>query len=140
VIAADAAHPASWWDGEPYDRILLDAPCSASGILRRHPDVRWLRRRGDLATLAGLQHRLLEALWPLLRPGGTLLYVTCSVFPQEGEHLIHTFLGRHPDAVREPLYWAWPDGSRESVSHLFPCAEAAREHDGFFHARLIRRP
>jgi 16S rRNA (cytosine967-C5)-methyltransferase len=140
VLAADAGVPASWWDGEPFDRILLDAPCSASGILRRHPEVRWLRRRGDLTTLVDTQHRLLEALWPLLRPGGTLLFVTCSVFPQEGEHLIQAFLSRHPDALREPLHWAWPDGSVEPVSHLFPRAGPAREHDGFFYARLIRRP
>ena len=140
VLAADAAQPAAWWDGRPFDRILLDAPCSASGILRRHPDVRWLRRRGDLATLAATQRRLLESLWPLLRPGGTLLFVTCSVFPQEGEQVIKAFLKRHPDAVQDPLDWAWPEGSRESVSHMFPCADPAREHDGFFHARLIRRP
>jgi 16S rRNA (cytosine967-C5)-methyltransferase len=140
VMAADAADPASWWDGEPFDRILLDAPCTASGILRRHPEVRWLRRRGDLATLVATQQRLLEALWPLLRPGGTLLYVTCSVFPQEGEHLIQAFQNRQTDAVREPLHWAWPEGSAEPVSHLFPCAGPTREHDGFFHARLTRRP
>lgn len=140
VLAADAAEPECWWDGEPYDRILLDAPCSASGILRRHPDVRWLRRRGDLATLAQTQQRLLEALWPLLRPGGTLLYVTCSVFPEEGEQMIRAFLNRHADAHQEALSWTWADGSCEPVSQLFPLAQPAREHDGFFHARLTRRP
>ena len=140
VRAADAAQPEQWWDGEPYDRILLDAPCSASGILRRHPDVRWLRRRGDLATLTQAQHRLLEALWPLLRPGGTLLYVTCSIFPQEGEQMIQAFLKRHPDALRESLSWAWPDGSSDPVAQLFPSDRPPREHDGFFHARLSRRP
>lgn len=140
VRAADAAQPEQWWDGEPYDRILLDAPCSASGILRRHPDARWLRRRGDLATLTQAQHRLLEALWPLLRPGGTLLYVTCSVFPEEGEQMIQAFLKRHPDALREPLFWAWPDGSSDQVAQLFPSDLPPHEHDGFFHARLSRRP
>ena len=140
VRSADAADPARWWDGEPYDRILLDAPCSASGILRRHPDVRWLRRRGDLATLMRTQQRLLDALWPLLRPGGTLLYVTCSVFPEEGEQMIRAFLNRHSDALHEALSWAWPDGACEPVSQLFPLAQPAREHDGFFHARLTRRP
>lgn len=140
VRSADAAEPDRWWDDEPYDRILLDAPCSASGILRRHPDVRWLRRRGDLATLMRTQQKLLDALWPLLRPGGTLLYVTCSVFPQEGEQMIRAFLERHPDALREALFWTWPDGSREPVAQLFPLAQPNREHDGFFHARLTRRP
>lgn len=140
VLAADAAEPERWWDGKPFDRILLDAPCSASGILRRHPDVRWLRRRGDLATLAQTQQRLLEALWPLLRPGGTLLYVTCSVFPEEGEQMIRAFLNRHPDALREALSWDWADGSRETVTQIFPLASPSREHDGFFHARLTRRP
>lgn len=140
IKAADAAEPTRWWDGEPYDRILLDAPCSASGILRRHPDVRWLRRRGDLATLMQTQQRLLEALWPLLRPGGTLLYVTCSVFPEEGEQMIRAFLNRHPDALREALSWDWADGSRETVTQIFPLARPSREHDGFFHARLTRRP
>ena len=80
--AADAATPARWWDGRPFDAILLDAPCSASGIVRRHPDVRWLRRPSDLAALAATQARLLDALWPLLAPGGRLLYCTCSVFRQ----------------------------------------------------------
>ncbi len=82
--AADAAQPAQWWDGRPFDRILLDAPCSASGIDRRHPDIRWLRRAEDIDTLAAEQRTLLDALWPLLAPGGRLVYATCSVFPQEG--------------------------------------------------------
>ncbi|MFZ9407342.1 MAG: 16S rRNA (cytosine(967)-C(5))-methyltransferase RsmB [Burkholderiaceae bacterium] len=140
VTPADAARTDTWWDGEPFDRILLDAPCSASGILRRHPDVRWLRRRGDLATLMQAQQRLLDALWPLLRPGGTLLYVTCSVFPEEGEQMIQAFQRRHSDALREPISWAWPDGSSEPVAQLFPSDQFPREHDGFFHARLSRRP
>lgn len=94
----DAAEPAGWWDGRPFDRILVDAPCSASGILRRHPDVRWLRRRGDIATLCRDQRRMLAGLWPLLRPGGKLLYATCSVFRDEGEQIIADFLADRPDA------------------------------------------
>nr|WP_310732194.1 hypothetical protein [Methylibium sp. T29-B] len=94
--AADARHVAAWWDGRPYDAILLDAPCSASGIVRRHPDVRWLRRASDLDALASTQAALLDALWPLLRPGGRLLYATCSVFKAEGAHQIDAFCNAHP--------------------------------------------
>ena len=85
VVVADAAQPKTWWDGQLFDAILLDAPCSASGIVRRHPDVRWLRRGSDIAQLAAIQKNLLKTLWPLLKPGGRMLYCTCSVFRQEGE-------------------------------------------------------
>lgn len=98
TLAADAGEPAAWWDGRPFDAILLDAPCSASGIVRRHPDVRWLRRAGDIAALARTQARLLDALWPLLKPGGRLLYCTCSVFRAEGQDQIDAFLQRQPGA------------------------------------------
>jgi len=97
--ACDAATPAQWWDGRPFAAILLDAPCSASGIVRRHPDVRWLRRPSDLPALAATQARLLDALWPLLAPGGRLLYVTCSVFRSEGSGQIDAFLQRAGDAA-----------------------------------------
>jgi len=97
--AADAATPGQWWDGRPFAAILLDAPCSASGIVRRHPDVRWLRRPSDLPALAATQARLLDALWPLLAPGGRLLYVTCSVFRSEGSAQIDAFLQRAGDAA-----------------------------------------
>lgn len=92
--AADARHAAAWWDGRPFDAILLDAPCSASGIVRRHPDIRWLRRPDDIAALARVQAELLDALWPLLAPGGRLLYATCSVFRAEGQAQIDAFLQR----------------------------------------------
>jgi len=139
VRAADAARPQTWWDGRPFDRILLDAPCSASGIVRRHPDARWLRRRGDIATLVQQQARMLEALWPLLGPNGKLLYVTCSVFPEEGEAVVQRFIGARTDCVREPLTWRWADGVCEPVAQLFPQSGAMREHDGFFYACLTRR-
>jgi 16S rRNA (cytosine967-C5)-methyltransferase len=139
VLAADAARPADWWDGRPFDRILVDAPCSASGIVRRHPDIRWLRRRGDIATLAAQQRQMLEALWPLLRTGGKLLYVTCSVFPDEGDAVVGRFVQTHPDCVRLPLDWAWPGGRREPVAQLLPRSGATREHDGFFYACLTKR-
>ena len=94
LLAADAGDPAAWWDGVAFDAILLDAPCSASGVVRRHPDVRWLRRASDIPALARAQARLLDALWPLLAPGGRLLYCTCSVFKAEGEAAIDAFLQR----------------------------------------------
>jgi 16S rRNA (cytosine967-C5)-methyltransferase len=100
LVAADAAHLPAWWDGRPFDRILLDAPCSGSGVVRRHPDIKWLRRAADLPRLAAQQRRLLEALWPTLAPGGRLLYCTCSVFPVENEAVLETFLADHPGARR----------------------------------------
>ena len=138
---ADAADPASWWDGRPFAAILLDAPCTASGIVRRHPDVRWLRRAGDVAALAATQARLLDALWPLLAPGGRLLYCTCSLFRSEGSEQIDAFLQRHHDAA---LAVAPP-----SPGHLVPLpdndttsptAGPSRTADGFFLALLERHP
>lgn len=134
ILAADAALPAQWWDGEPFDAILLDAPCTASGIVRRHPDVRWLRRESDVAQLAAIQARLLKALWPLLKPGGRLLYCTCSVFKAEGEAQIQTFLAHNTQARLLP-----------SPGHLlpyFPVGSDAvtdnqvSDHDGFYFALL----
>lgn len=138
VRAADAAEPAGWWDGRPFDRILLDAPCSASGIVRRHPDARWLRRRGDIATLVHAQRRLLGALWPLLAPGGKLLYVTCSVFPDEGEAVVEGFVRETAGCVRLPLEWGGSDAPREPIAQLLPRSDATREHDGFFYACLTK--
>lgn len=137
VRAADAAEPSAWWDGQAFDGILLDAPCTASGIVRRHPDVRWLRRASDVGQLARQQARLLEALWPLLKPGGQLLYCTCSVFKAEGEQQIQAFLAHHKDAQLSP-----------SPGHLLPAAGGQTAHlpdnlhsenDGFFYARLRKR-
>jgi len=139
VRAADALRPQAWWDGRRFDRILLDAPCTASGIVRRHPDVRWLRRRGDVATFAIQQLRMLQALWPLLVPGGKLLYVTCSVFPDEGEAVVSRFVRETADCLRLPLTWTWPDGRSEPVAQLLPRSDGSREHDGFFYACLTQR-
>lgn len=138
VLTADAANPAAWWDGKPFDAILLDAPCSAAGIVRRHPDVRWLRRDSDIAALVAIQRALLEALWPLLKPGGRLVYATCSVFKAEGQDQVQAFLSRHTDARLQP-----------SPGHLLPGqASAPGEfndnapggHDGFFYARIDKAP
>ena len=137
--AADAGDPAGWWDGTPFDAILLDAPCSASGIVRRHPDVRWLRRSTDIAALAATQDRLLDALWPLLAPGGRLLYSTCSVFRAEGQARIDAFLQRQPEASMA--------ASPPSPGHLLPLPDNGGERpehglgdaaDGFFHALLVK--
>lgn len=106
-ICADAADVSRWWDGQKFDRILIDAPCSASGVIRRHPDIKLLRQPDDLAELAKTQKRLLDALWPLLAPGGVMLYVTCSIFPQENSLVINEFLKNHPEAASPPLAVDW---------------------------------
>ena len=138
--AADAGEPARWWDGRPFDAILLDAPCSASGIVRRHPDVRWLRRASDIPALAATQARLLDALWPLLAPGGRLLYCTCSVFRAEGEEQIDAFLQRQASAFIA--------ASPPSPGHLLPlpdnpgrpsAAAPGAVGDGFFLALLEKK-
>lgn len=99
---ADAADISAWWDGQPYDAILADVPCTASGVVRRHPDIRWLRRAPDIAQTAALQRRIVDALWATLKPGGHLLYATCSLFPEEGEEQAAAFAARHADATRLP--------------------------------------
>lgn len=137
VLTADAVHPQAWWDGAPYDAILLDAPCTASGIVRRHPDVRWLRRETDIAQLANLQSRILKALWPLLKPGGRLLYCTCSLFLEEGSQQIQTFLTHNTDALllTSPGHLMPQNGAKvNTVPDNMPC-----DHDGFYYALLEKR-
>lgn len=134
VRAADAGEPAAWWDGRPFDAILLDAPCTASGIVRRHPDVRWLRREGDVARLAQQQARLLQALWPLLKPGGRLVYCTCSVFRAEGDGQIQAFVAHNSEALLQPApghLIPQPGGQGDPVRE-----NQAGDHDGFFYAVL----
>jgi 16S rRNA (cytosine967-C5)-methyltransferase len=103
VLAADASNPGEWWDKRRFDRILLDAPCSATGVIRRHPDIKLLRRESDVRPLAGLQSKMLEALWALLQPSGRLLYVTCSVLAEENDGVIGNFLATHADAREDRL-------------------------------------
>lgn len=134
TVAADASQPATWWDGQAFDAILLDAPCSASGIVRRHPDVRWLRRDTDIAALARTQDAILQALWPLLKPGGRLLYCTCSVFKMEGQDRIDAFLQRTPDAQALPA----PGHLLPVVEYLDPTGQD--RGDGFFYALLTKAP
>jgi 16S rRNA (cytosine967-C5)-methyltransferase len=130
--AGDAATPAGWWDGRPFDAILLDAPCSASGIVRRHPDIRWLRRPTDIGALVRTQAALLDALWPLLKPGGRLLYATCSLFRTEGQAQIDAFLQRlGPGQARlDPASPGHLSGLPDNGSHQVPPPSA----DGFFYA------
>ena len=136
VLTADAAQPDAWWDGELFDAILLDAPCSASGIVHRHPDIRWLRRPTDIDTLALQQDRLINALWPVLRPGGRLLYCTCSVFRQEGDERIKTFVAHNTDATLQ----ASPGHLLPSKSANLPVLDdnAECDDDGFYYALLAK--
>ncbi|WP_447553981.1 16S rRNA (cytosine(967)-C(5))-methyltransferase RsmB [Vreelandella sp. EE22] len=136
LIHADAAER-DWWSGALFDAILLDAPCSGTGVIRRHPDIKKLRRQSDIKKLAKLQGTLLDNLWGLLRPGGTLLYATCSVLPDENARQIEAFVGRTPDAhVTTPTDVAWGVASGHG-RQLFSQQDS---HDGFFYARLEKRP
>ena len=131
LIAADVQALPGWWDGKPFARILADVPCTASGVVRRHPDIKWLRRTVDIARFASQQRALLDALWQVLASGGKLLYVTCSVFEEENTRQIDDFIARHADARRLPLSKAvCSDGIPEG--QLLP----DNEHDGFFYALL----
>lgn len=140
VLVADAGQPEQWWysanQGQKFDAILLDVPCTASGIVRRHPDVRWLRRESDIEQLAEIQSKILDAVWPLLKNGGRMLYCTCSVFKSEGDEQIKAFLARNKQAQLLP-----------SPGHLIPGTEVqgsalldngAGDHDGFFYALLLK--
>lgn len=125
LAKADAAETGSWWNHGMFDRVLVDAPCSASGVVRRHPDIKWLRQPGDIGRFAEQQQRLLEALWKVLGRGGKLLYVTCSIFREENQERIGGFAARHPDAL---VLGAMP--GRDGL--LLP----DHEHDGFYYALL----
>ncbi|MFY8044669.1 MAG: 16S rRNA (cytosine(967)-C(5))-methyltransferase RsmB [Rhodoferax sp.] len=137
VIVADAGDVSAWWDGRLFDLVLLDAPCTASGIVRRHPDIRWLRRESDIDQLAATQRHLLNALWQLVDVGGRLLYCTCSLFRAEGDEQVQAFLANNTDAILLP-----------SPGHLLPSSGATTgvvvdnslgDHDGFFYALFEKR-
>lgn len=134
---ADATRD-DWWDGAPFDAILLDAPCSATGVLRRHPDGKWLRKKGDIARLAQQQRTLLDALWRKLSPGGTLVYATCSVLREENERVVATFIAAHGDAVAEPVPPAWKEKGMECTPG-FQLLPTDHGPDGFFLCRLRRK-
>jgi 16S rRNA (cytosine967-C5)-methyltransferase len=132
---ADAADPSTWWDGRPFDRILADVPCTASGIVRRHPDGKWLRRESDIASMTAQQQRLLHGLWPCLAPGGRLLYVTCSLFDEENAAAVSRFVDAHSDAVHSVP--SFPAGVQALGGQLLPGSRGAEHnHDGFFYAVL----
>jgi 16S rRNA (cytosine967-C5)-methyltransferase len=138
VRHGDASRAEEWWDGVQFDRILADVPCTASGVVRRHPDIKWLRRERDLAGFGAQQQRILDSLWPCLRREGLLLYVTCSVFRDENDAQVASFLERHPDALREPL--ALPAGPGTDGGRLLPGDWGpAHNHDGFFYALVRKR-
>jgi 16S rRNA (cytosine967-C5)-methyltransferase len=132
LVVGDAANPQDWWDGQPFDRILLDAPCSALGVIRRHPDIKLLRRAEDIKSLQALQENILHAVWPLLAPGGIMLYATCSILKQENEQQIEAFLAEHADAVELPIDAAW--GFAGCHGRQIMTGESAM--DGFYYARL----
>ena len=119
---AGYASPSDWWDGQSFDRILADVPCTASGIVRRHPDIRWLRRKGDAAQLATLSAQILDNLWKMLRPDGKLLFVTCSLWPQESEAQAAAF------AVRNQAR------RLQAPGQLLPTMRGLNDHDGLFYA------
>ena len=135
VQPGDATQPDAWWDGRPFDRILLDAPCSGTGVIRRHPDVKVLRRPEDVDAMAGRQGAMLRALWPLLARGGRLLYATCSVLSRENESIVGSFLAEQADAeaVRIDAAWGRPAGAGRQI---LPGEDAM---DGFFYAALAKR-
>ncbi len=128
----DATEPSGDWAQGPYDRILLDVPCSATGVIRRHPDIKWLRRPGDIEALGARQAQMLDAIWPLLAPGGTLVYVTCSLLPDENERQMRAFLSRHRDASEVPITADW-GLARTSGRQTLPTVGGG---DGFYFARL----
>lgn len=135
LIQADAGDPADWWDGRRFDRILLDAPCSGTGVLRRHPDIKLLRRAADVPVLAASQRRLLEALWPLLARSAKLLYATCSILPGENQSIIEDFLAGHGDAEALPIAADW--GRDQGLGRQILTGESAM--DGFFYALIRKR-
>jgi len=134
LVAADAIDTKRWWDGTPFDRILIDAPCSGTGVVRRHPDIKWLRRVSDVRALARIQQQLLETLWPLLAPGGRLVFATCSILRSEGHEVVNHFLQRHPQAQVQPC--DLPVGTPDDAGWRIP---PGGDWDGFYYA-VLQRP
>jgi 16S rRNA (cytosine967-C5)-methyltransferase len=131
-LPGDAAEPDTWWDKKLFDRILLDAPCSASGVIRRHPDIKLLRRPEDIQSMAALQWRLLTALWQLLKIDGILVYSTCSIFPEENVKILNRFFAEHPEAQEHKIEAQWGEAC-EIGRQIFP---GMHSMDGFYYARL----
>ncbi len=134
LLCADAADSRQWWNGQPFDRILLDAPCSATGVIRRHPDIKYHRKPEDIPKLVATQQHLLNALWSTLKPGGLLLYATCSILPEENEQQMESFCRAHSDAKLQPITIKVSSGATNGLQ-LFP---RSNEHDGFYYAALCK--
>ncbi|WP_419832450.1 16S rRNA (cytosine(967)-C(5))-methyltransferase RsmB [Endozoicomonas atrinae] len=138
VLCGDATDPDSWFPGKQYDHILLDAPCSATGVIRRHPDIKLLRKAEDIDALAQLQQKILKAIWPLLKPGGTLLYATCSIMPQENHLQIEGFLSETPNARLLPIEGQWGHNTGFG-KQLFPGnGVSMNSGDGFFYSLMVK--
>ncbi|MEP0355522.1 16S rRNA (cytosine(967)-C(5))-methyltransferase RsmB [Paraglaciecola sp.] len=133
IIIGDASDPSRWWDNKQFDRILLDAPCSATGIIRRHPDVKWLRKAADIGVLVELQKQILDAIWLTLKPGGTLLYATCSILPEENHQQISQFLSRTHNARLDESFCH--DSVNKPGQQILP---GEQQMDGFYYARLVK--
>jgi 16S rRNA (cytosine967-C5)-methyltransferase len=136
VIAADAADSKTWWDGQQFDRILLDAPCSGTGVIRRHPDIKWLRKASDIDVLVSLQQKILKEIWSLLKPGGTLLYVTCSILPQENKEQIINFMQANTDAE---LLSIDCNNQSEQETIGWQILSGEENMDGFYYAKLLKK-
>jgi 16S rRNA (cytosine967-C5)-methyltransferase len=140
IIAGDASKPGEWWNGVPFDAILLDAPCSATGVIRRHPDIKLLRRASDIDDLSARQERILGALWPLLAPGGRLLYVTCSVLAAENDDVARRFLDAHDDAIEDVVL---PNNNIRDLMRKKACGyqvlPGTADMDGFYYACFIKK-
>jgi 16S rRNA (cytosine967-C5)-methyltransferase len=140
VVTEDALVPDHWWDGELFDRILVDAPCSATGVIRRHPDIKFLRRANDIPKFAQRQNQLLESLWPLLKPGGRILYATCSLLQQENAGVVSGFLGRHTDAIEiKSLGGEVLDTVLDLPGPGYQLLPGAPDTDGFYYALMERQ-
>ncbi|WP_293000504.1 16S rRNA (cytosine(967)-C(5))-methyltransferase RsmB [Nevskia sp.] len=139
LVHHDAADTAGWWKGKKFDRILIDAPCSGTGVIRRHPDIKWLRRETDIPTMAAQQLRLLRALWPLLKPQGVLVYATCSILKAEGEDVARAFMAEQPEAVEQVIdpspYAMWGEDCG-----LGRRIEPGGDFDGFYYVRWVKVP
>lgn len=131
LICEDVSQVSRWWDGQLFDRILLDAPCSATGVIRRHPDIKWLRRAEDIDALVALQRQILRVLWKILKPGGTFLYATCSVLPSENIQQMQAFLIEHADAQLDPIHST--EHPQQPGWQLLPGEQGM---DGFYYCRL----
>ena len=130
LIVGDATQPETWWNKKHYDRILLDAPCSATGVIRRHPDIKWLRKADDIEKLSELQQQILKNIWPLLKSGGTLLYATCSILPQENDQQIARFLAENKDATLIKI--------NDSDNLGWQILPSEQNMDGFYYAKLVK--